>query len=638
MTSPRLQTRREFVKQTLVACAATTVTKAAGVAPTSADQAPEVHAETVVEAYGSGDPVFLADFERCRPGDAVARDWQPGRWKLFEFEADKVSGTMMVAGQNTGVADAIYPFAQKGWFAISFGLLSKYGVSRLEVRLEREKTFCLLTHHDMVGAKLERRDIELGGHLYTTTHVDELFWKYVKLEAGDALVLRQLKVQVDPENPAGWGNRYLPCWLAYLKLLPLSAPEVNRLQADAKQAQTRRLFAHHDSFGSTSWLRFRDEADIRREIEPFRDTDFSRMYWESGMGDLTYYPSRVGSLFTLDWMKDHYRLRDRLVGETYAEFQARGVDPFKVALEYCHEVGLEFHAAYRVAGFYYPPPEEEWNRKGLYLQHPEWRCVDRTGARAPRLSYAFPGVRDFVLRLLRETMQYAVDGICLLYNRRMPLLEFEAPLVDSFVAQYGIDPRKLAENDPQWTAHRANVLTDFMRELRAAAEDETRRQRRAKPIAITVVVLSSVAENLQQAIDLETWVREELIDTLVPYSSVAGLASDRASWLDPREAEPFVRLTRGTKCHLSLNLMPRQIAPEEYRRRAHALYEAGVQSLFFWDCYQRNNYDLSWSALRRLGHREEIARWYQDGAPGFARGRAQLRKIGNWDLSYRTPG
>jgi hypothetical protein len=244
---------------------------------------------------------------------------------------------MLTAGQNTAVPDVSLRVGRQGWFAIYFGLMSKYAETRLEVKLKSEDTFTLVTHHNMVEAKLERRDIEFGGHLYTTRHFDELFWRCVELkEPDEAIVFRQLKVQVVPGDPLAVGNRFMPCWLGYIKLVALSETEVEALAADRARHDTRRLFAHNDSFGSPSWLRFSSEGDIRREIEPYRNTDFSRMYWEAGMGDVTYYPGKVGRLFTLEWMHDHYRLRDRLVGETYAGFRDRGVDPFRVALDYCH--------------------------------------------------------------------------------------------------------------------------------------------------------------------------------------------------------------------------------------------------------------------------------------------------------------
>lgn len=650
---PTLSTRRDFVKKSLAACS---LAAAGNAFPSRAAQPATARnpvdgslqrspsdvtgsASEPLTPFGSGEAVYLTDFSGCEPKEAVSRNWQPNRWKLLDFTADGVAGTLLSAGQNTAVPDVSLRVGRRGWCAVYFGLMSKYAESRLEVRLHKEDTFCLLTHHDMLGAGLERRDIELGGHLYTTRHFDELFWKCVDFhEEDEAIILRQLKVQVVPGDALAVGNRFMPCWLGYIKLVPLSEEDVRALAADRARQETRRLFAHNDSFGSTSWLRFSSPADIRREIEPYRDTDFSRMYWEAGMGDLTYYPSKVGRLFTLDWMRDHYRLRDRLVGETYAEFQAKGQDPFRLALDYCHEVGLEFHAAYRVAGFYFPAPEDEWNRNGLYHRHPEWRCVDREGRVVPRLSYAYPGVRRFVLDLLREMVTYPVDGVSLLFNRRMPLLEYEAPLVESFRAAHGVDPRTLPGDDSRWRAHGAAVLTDFMRDVRRLLHDEAQRQQRKKPIAITAVVLSSREEHQHYGLDLETWVAEGLVDTLVPYSSVPGLDSAEASWVDPRTADYFVQLTKGTPCGLALNLMPRQIAPEDYRRRAHALYERGVENLFFWDCYQRNNFDRSWGALRRLGHREELSEWMTKGCPPFAAPKKTLTHLADWDLSYRTPG
>ncbi|MEO7650355.1 MAG: hypothetical protein ABIZ80_07790, partial [Bryobacteraceae bacterium] len=175
--------------------------------------------------------------------------------------------------------------------------------------------------------------------------------------------------------------------------------------------------------------------------------------------------------------------------------------------------------------------------------------------------------------------------------------------------------------------YRASVLTGFMRRVRAL----TRR-------SITAIVMGTEAENLFNAIDLKTWISEGLVDTVIPYMSGSGLDSSRASFLDPRDAEPFVRLTQGTQCKAAVNLMPRQILPEDYRRRAHALYATGLDHLFFWDCYQRNDFSHSWSALRRLGHKDEIAAWVRGGAPKLQYGGARITKLGDWDLRYATPG
>jgi len=69
----------------------------------------------------------------------------------------------------------------------------------------------------------------------------------------------------------------------------------------------------------------------------------------------------VGKLSAIGSSPEQYRTVDRLAGQVMADFQRKGIDHFRVALEYSHEIGLEFHASYRVAGFKFPPPEDEWN-------------------------------------------------------------------------------------------------------------------------------------------------------------------------------------------------------------------------------------------------------------------------------------
>lgn len=320
------------------------------------------------------------------------------------------------------------------------------------------------------------------------------------------------------------------------------------------------------------------------------------------------------------------------------DFQRQGIDPFRVALEHSHKCGLEFHAAYRVAGFHFPAPEDEWNAGGLYEKHPEWRSLDRQGRVSPRLSYAVAGVREYVLSLQEEIVaSYPVDGISLLFNRRLPILGYDTPLLESFQARYQLDPRQLPENDPRWLAHSAAVLTEFMRELRrrmrAAAAQQGRR-----PIGITAVVMSSIEENFGYGLDLAAWVKEGLIDTLIPYSSARGINSRMHSWEDPAAIAEFVRLTKGTPCVLAPNLMPRGLTPEQYKRRADGLYRAGVENLFFWDSFGRINFDPSWTTLSRLGHKEELAEWAAKGGPRVDRPRSALTRIGDWDLTYQTPG
>jgi hypothetical protein len=543
---------------------------------------------------------------------------------LLDYETDSFPGVLLAAGQNTGATEFTYPLNRQGWHAVYIGMLSYHSAensSQVLMRFKNESTFALISHHP---------------DPQTPHRIDDVFWKYADL-TGQEIVFRQPSTQLVPDDPSSIANRYSPTWLAYIKLIPLSESEVRALESERRKSQTRCLFAHNDAWSYTYSYRPTTEAEIRRELEPFRDTDFQRIYWEGGAGDWMFYPTKIGLMATEEWMDDPYRVGDRLAKESWQILRHKGIDPFRVALEFAHEIGLEFHAAYRTAGFHYPVPEDEWNTGGVYDKHPEWRSIDRQGRPTPRLSYAYPEVRRVAISFLKEMASYPIEGVFLLYNRRPPLVEYEPPVVEGFKGKYGQDPRQLDEKDPRWLSYRATVLTDFMSEVREAMNAVAKEQKRSKPLEICAIVMGSEDENLYYAMDLKAWIDRGLVDTIIPYAS-EGLNSAGDSWVNPRDAEFFLRITKGTPCKMALNLMPRRISPEEYRRRAHRLYEAGVENLFFWDTNARYDFSRSWDVLRRLGHRDEIEAWFRAGSPEMDRPGSRLRKLGDWDLTYVTPG
>jgi uncharacterized lipoprotein YddW (UPF0748 family) len=580
---------------------------------------------TTLKADDKQDSIYLSDMSLCQPKTALSPKPKRHHWRLLDYETERFKGVMLVAGKNTAAPEIRYPVNQKGWHAISFGMRSYGGgedETKLLVKLQGDSTFSMVSHRPEPASR---------------NQVDDYFWKIADL-TGEDLVFRQFCLQLDPDDPRSVGNPCNGVWLAYIKLVPLTAQQIESVMQERQQNTHKRLFAHHDAWSYTYTYRPTSEAEIRRELEPFRNTDFARIYWEGGMGDRMYYPTKIGIYATDDWIADPYRLGDRLAAEAWQSFKKKGIDPFRTALDFVRNIGLEFHGTYRPAGFHFPAPEDQWNEGGLYDQHPEWRGRDRAGRPTPRLSYAYPEVRRAVISFLKEMAGYPVDGICIAYNRRPPLLEYEPPIVEGFKAKYGKDPRQLEEHDPQWLAYRAPFLTQFMREVRVAMQEVAREHNRAKVPQVSAIVMSSEKENFYFAMDLKGWIAENLVDTIIPYTSVERLTSSADSWTNPKDAEFFIQITKGTRCKLALNMMPRQLTPEQYRRRAHSLYEAGVEHLFFWDSDQRNDFDPSWSTLRRLGHKEELAAWVRAGSPRVERPGSSLKKLGDWDLGYATPG
>lgn len=588
--------------------------------------------DRIGDGWLSQQPDYRTDLDRCTPGYALAAEPHLRRWRTLTYETDALSGVMLLAGPETAAPTIAYPLNLRGLYAVSIGVLpitSSEEGNQLTVLLKRsgDETFTLLSLPPQTSG---------GPHHH---EIVEMFWGITDL-TDQNLEIGQVGARVAPDDNAG-SFECLPARVAYLKLVPLTDAETRAFQSDQGNSDTRRLFAHNDAHGPHYLYRLTTPEHVRREIEPYRNTDFSRIYWEAGGGDQTSYFSQIGRMYTLD-LADFGRRGDRLHVESWREFQRQGIDPFDVALEHTHEIGLQFHASYRVAGFHYPPPLDHFNAgETFYKSHPEWRGVDRTGKHTPRMAYTFPGVRQFVISLLREMAQRPIDGICLLYNRRMPLVEYEPPVVEGFKGTFGEDPHKLDAGDPRWLSYRTGVLTEFMREVRATLDQEGRAQGRSKRIEISAIVGGTEGENLVNGMDLPTWVNEGLVDTLIPYTSGPNYDSSVTAWTDPQQLEFFVNLVRGTSCILAPNLMPRHMTPADFRRRAATVYSAGAEHMFFWDCAGgsgRANYHDMWNALRRLGHRDEIAAWRTSGESDLSNLRADLSKLGDWDLSYVTPG
>ena len=163
---------------------------------------------------------------------------------------------------------------------------------------------------------------------------------------------------------------------------------------------------------------------------------------------------------------------------------------------------------------------------------------------------------------------------------------------------------------------------------------------------VSAVVAGSEAENLMQGIDLEAWVREGLVDTIIPYSPRPDFRpfffeASSMVWDDVSQLDFFVRTVAGTSTLLAPNVMPRSMSPEDYRRTAATVYAAGADQMFFWDCAGgagRANFGPAWNALRRLGHKDEIAAWVAAGEPELPQPSTALREWAGWNLSYVTPG
>ncbi len=571
---------------------------------------------------------------RCQPQTAVSREQRRFTWRPVAYATDQFAGTMLFAGEETEAPAVTYATNVEGWHDVCIGMFNgasrPYLAQRLRVKLTDDPAFSELALPTPSNRPwgVPPDDLDRG------LRIHEVFFKTADL-TGQGITFEQSRQLVVPTGQE-YGNRSETAWIMYIKLVPLTQAEIETWQADRRRADTRRRFASHDSwcFGWGRPVPAGAEV-VRSHLEPYRHSDFGRIYFDGVHADLCSYFTKIGRMWTHEHFRpeDYVRTGDRLFVDTWSEYVAKGIDPFQVAVDFAHEIGLEFHACCRLGWglFYWPPPWEAVNRGGFWDRHAEWRSVHRDGSAGSAMSFAFPEVRRFLLDLIREMAQYPVDGVCMLFNRQPPWVDHEAPLLEGFRAEYGEDPRDLDERDPRWLAYRSTVVTGFMQELRRELDALAQERNRTKPIEISVWVLGSPEENLYYGLDLKMWIDRGLVDTLIPYTSAEKLFSWQTAWEDPRDVQAWVSLTQGTACTLALNVMPRDMAPGQYRRKAHALYEAGVEHLAFWDTPISG---AAAPALKRLGHRDEISAWMAAGEPDEPAPFTRLQGLGDWDLSF----
>ena len=181
----------------------------------------------------------------------------------------------------------------------------------------------------------------------------------------------------------------------------------------------------------------------------------------------------------------------------------------------------------------YPFPFES----KLKLEHPEWACVDKRGARKQGgpIELAYPAARKALVDLhVQEAVKAGYDGITFLtyaenYSMRFQdEFGFSDPVVEDFKKQHRVDLRtedfKRGASREDWLRLRGTYVTAYLRELRTELKKHGIKLGMIingndihAPLPWNVPELMPTAG--AQHMDVETWVREGLVDSLVVYGN-----------------------------------------------------------------------------------------------------------------------
>jgi hypothetical protein len=245
------------------------------------------------------------------------------------------------------------------------------------------------------------------------------------------------------------------------------------------------------------------------------------------------------------------------------------------------------------------------------------------------MSFAFPQIREMKVRCLVEQARYGVDGLYLDFARKYPVVGWDAPVVESFRARYGLDPTEAAADAElriRWIEHQCGFVTQFLRELRVALEPVERDLGRHMPVMVQVPggwrFTDGIPDCKFEGMDVETWAREGLIDVCAPCEWTALMHAGQS-------LDRFHPLVAGTGCRLWGALGPQfreghrsrqeraaygdesaDLDPWRLMRHAAEMYNQDADGVYVWEAHDIPSVLARWDILRNLGDREGLSRMF----------------------------
>lgn len=500
-------------------------------------------------------------------GDEAPRDsWQP-----LDYETmGGIKGRLIYAPEICGAGEVTLRLPVSGWYRVYLGLASSSPGSQgntmgLRVRLDSDQAF-----HTVCGFGINWW-WELTDNLWRATRLDNSTLHIARTEEQSSL--------------------------AWIRLEPMSADEIAAAERRLAKLNAHGLVVTIDGYSASSL------EDFYGQMLPFRESNAGKLYFCLAQGDVcSLMPTRCGTQTRYDGA-DYARPCDRAIIAALEQTRREHPDVVARLCDLAHRIGLEFHASCRPGALYLPGSHHFGSE--FFRRHPELWCISRDGTPTTRLSFAAPEVRTHFLELFREMLEYEVDGLNLILIRALPAMLYEPAFQEDFAAAHGVNPLELPENDARIPAHRAEVMTGFLQQVRALLDE--RGIGRRKRLELSLVVPATRAVNEFHGMALGRWADEGLVDVIMADSTMLDRFHDeRPSNI---EHEYFAEVCAGNNCRFYPK-MPDTLGPDGVAM-SDAYREAigkGAAGWMMWDGVMHHAQPLGyWEYAQMLGDDDATA-------------------------------
>ena len=250
-----------------------------------------------------------------------------------------------------------------------------------------------------------------------------------------------------------------------------------------------------------------------------------------------------------------------------------GTDPLTLAVEFGHANGMEVLWSYRMNNV--EDSFAAWSHPRWKREHPEYLLGsredwDRYAYTDPRkwwaaLNFEIPEVRTHVLNIFGDVCRrYDIDGVEMDFFRHP---RFFPPTTDGLPV----------------ASEQVAAMTELVRGIRAAAEDAA--HSRNRPLLVSCRVPLSVERALAIGLDIETWLREDLVDICV-------FGGDLGPMAMASQLRTMVELAHRHRAYAYANIggsgmQKRQgyVEPEAWWAAAMNAWHAGVDGVYTFNLF-----------------------------------------------------
>jgi uncharacterized lipoprotein YddW (UPF0748 family) len=335
------------------------------------------------------------------------------------------------------------------------------------------------------------------------------------------------------------------------------------------------------------------KKSVRYILDRCKAVGWTKIYWRCFDGGHATYPSQWMDTIPRSYHNDPdnyyaWECTGKAIPDVFGQYKK--LDILKEAVSYGHKIGLEIHAWLSIN-----EDDHAWGMASRFCKaHPEYRWVKRSGMPYnSQLSFAFPEVREYKLKLVKEILSYDVDGFFFDWMRTGDVRNgpqtttdgtadfgYEKPLVEGYKQKYKKDPFAIPNNDETWVQFRCEPQTLFMKEAHRIIKQKDK----SLPIAMMghhpwsyrgdgTVRINGNRNGL--LLDVARWAKEGWIDEVV----AAGYFTKGGT---PEKAHAYMQKEVGEKCKIWLYWWV-PVTMKDYEKSLRTAEKLGASQILFWE-------------------------------------------------------